>query len=369
MSETLEKLRKVLLGMRLYEKCAQNGVSNEELENRLSMLQNRNCLTNCDLQDLVNVCQLNTEPRRGCATSIDLEIAKDTPCNEYFEQEDCSVCLEPLSEGETEYAGKCGHLFHEACLKRYLSTLPQRNYRCPTCRGEVFQKFFENSRQQRQPREEVLDFLFENEIEFYDEEEETITLLGEPEITATLSDEVYRISFGEEFVLDVNPESLDDFKEGIVPLVNEKVIDLFSRSSRTLITSMQRVWDELTTRGRIDLSDLNIVRPTEEIIRETITLSDRLEPWTYIGGTMNINTKLYNFIQEYIIQEIGTDDAILPRIEPYFDTFQFYENKDIFLAAVLLMVPRFVKELQETQLENQWSYEGDSDIELEEESD
>jgi hypothetical protein len=154
MSETLEKLRKVLLGMRLYEKCAQNGVSNEELENRLSMLQNRNCLTNCDLQDLVNVCQLNTEPRRGCATSIDLEIAKDEPCNEYFEQEDCSVCLDSLSEGETEYAGKCGHLFHEACLKRYLSTLTQRNYRCPTCRGEVFQKFFENSRnrEQRQPR-------------------------------------------------------------------------------------------------------------------------------------------------------------------------------------------------------------------------
>ena len=359
MSEPLEKIRKVLLGMRLYDKCAQNGVSNQELENRLTMLQNRNCLTNCDLQDLINVCQLNTEPRRGCATSIDLEIAQDIPCNEYFEQDECPICFDSLSEGETEYAGKCGHLFHEACLKGYLNTLTQRNYRCPICRGEVFQKFFEGSHQQRQPREEVLDNQF-----IGDEEEVMITLLRDPEITATLSDEVYRISFGEEFVTDVNQDALDDFKEGIVPLVNEKVIDLFSRASRTLITSMQRVWDHITIRGSIDLTDLNIVRPTEENIREISRIADRIEPWTYTGTTMTINTKLYDFIQEYIMEEIGTDEDIVGRFEQYFNILQSYENKDTFLAAVFLIIPRFIKELEENQAENEWAYEGDSDIEL-----
>ena len=364
MSETLEKLRKVLLGMRLYEKCAQNGVSNEELENRLSMLQNRNCLTNCDLQDLVNVCQLNTEPRRGCATSIDLEIAKDTPCNEYFEQEDCSICLDSLSEGETEYAGKCGHLFHEACLKRYLSTLPQRNYRCPTCRGEVFQKFFENSRQQRQPREEVLDFQFVDDDGFQvvDDEEELLNiLLREPEITATLRDEQYRIFFGEHFVTDTNEDSIDDFKEGIVPLVNDKVIDLFTREYRRLLPSMQRVWDELTRRGRNDISDLNIVRPTEENIRTIITIADRIEPETS-ARTMDINVSMYEFIVTYIIDIIGNDEDLVERFEPYFNIFQFYENKDMFLAAVLLMVPPFIKDLEESQLENELPpFDSDSD--------
>jgi hypothetical protein len=53
MSETLNKIRRVLMGEKLFEKCAANSVSNEELEDRLAMLQNRNCLTNCNLQDII----------------------------------------------------------------------------------------------------------------------------------------------------------------------------------------------------------------------------------------------------------------------------------------------------------------------------
>ena len=359
MSETLEKIRKVLLGMQLYDKCAQNGVSNEELEERLSMLQNRNCLTNCDLQDLVNVCQLNTEPRRGCATSIDLETAKDEPCHEYFEQqeEDCAICYEPLNEGDTEYAGKCGHLFHKACLRGYLSTLQERNYKCPTCRGDVFQKFFRV--RQGTVREVPLERIRGNEEVISENPLVTVRIEEGIELDDTYYG--FGIYFANKFVTYISEGMIDNFRERIVPMLNEKIIDVFSRESYALINEINAVFNEAS----IDAEDveLDIEILTQEKIREVLQEADRIQPNTRTQN-ININATFYEFIKDYIITGIGDDDDLVAYFERYFvDELQFYDDADTFKGAVLMLVPAFIKELKDEQGYSEYEIELDEDEE------
>lgn len=59
----------------------------------------------------------------------------------------CSICL----EGGVDYSTKCGHVFHEACLFRwiindklqrrrlwgYIGSLAPLNGTCPQCRGDI----------------------------------------------------------------------------------------------------------------------------------------------------------------------------------------------------------------------------------------
>ncbi|KAI3730540.1 hypothetical protein L1987_61711 [Smallanthus sonchifolius] len=47
------------------------------------------------------------------------------------EQVECAVCLSTIGEDEDIRELRCGHLFHEACLDRWLSF---RNRTCPLCR-------------------------------------------------------------------------------------------------------------------------------------------------------------------------------------------------------------------------------------------
>ena len=364
MSETLEKIRKVLLGMQLYDKCAQNGVSNEELEERLAMLQNRNCLTNCDLQDLVNVCQLNTEPRRGCATSIDLETAKDEPCHEYFEQqeEDCAICYEPLDEGEAEYAGKCGHLFHKACLRGYLSTLQERNYKCPACRGDVFRKFFRREQVRANEQQEVINL--EDDEKMISENPLVTTRLitvrfgedDEPE------EDKYVIYFGRHrhYVTEISENMIDNFRERILPMLNEKAIDVFSRESNRLIREINRVFNE--TDIQAEDAELDIERLTEERIREVLQESDTIQPTT-TAQQININATLYDFIRKYIVVGIGEDEDLVQYFEEYFLLLQDYQNADTFISAVLLLVPAFIKELKEEQGYSEYEIELNEDEE------
>ena len=117
------------------------------------MLQHRNCLTSCNLNDLIKVCRLNTSPSQSCKSSIKREEKKDESCTNYFEnkkQEDCAICLEKLDQGEVLYAGKCGHLFHKNCIEDFTGinkNLTNVQPQCPICRGPVFKKFLSKKRQ------------------------------------------------------------------------------------------------------------------------------------------------------------------------------------------------------------------------------
>ncbi|KAI3817144.1 hypothetical protein L1987_10933 [Smallanthus sonchifolius] len=50
------------------------------------------------------------------------------------EQVECAVCLSAIGEDEDVGELRCGHLFHEACLDRWLSF---RNRTCPLCRDRL----------------------------------------------------------------------------------------------------------------------------------------------------------------------------------------------------------------------------------------
>ena len=155
MSKTLDNIRKLLLGSELYSKCLSNGLSSQELSERLEMLQHRNCLTSCNLNDLIKVCRLNTSPSQRCKSSIKKEEKNDEPCSNYFEnqkQQDCAICLEKLDQGEVSYVGKCGHLFHKTCIEDFIKSGINKNVtngqpQCPICRGPVFKKFLTKKRQ------------------------------------------------------------------------------------------------------------------------------------------------------------------------------------------------------------------------------
>jgi hypothetical protein len=43
--------------------------------------------------------------------------------------QECSICLDPISENAIQCC-KCGHCFHEECIKRWL----KKNPTCPLCR-------------------------------------------------------------------------------------------------------------------------------------------------------------------------------------------------------------------------------------------
>ncbi|KNZ63278.1 RING zinc finger domain superfamily protein [Puccinia sorghi] len=52
------------------------------------------------------------------------------------EEEDCSVCLNRLSQGDTtEWPGRCKHKFHVACLVGWRRE--QNQATCPLCRDAV----------------------------------------------------------------------------------------------------------------------------------------------------------------------------------------------------------------------------------------
>ena len=381
MSETLNNIRKVLMGEKLFEKCAANGVSNEELEDRLAMLLNRNCLTNCNLQDMINVCQLNTEPNRSCANSIDLDIGKDEPCHKWYEQqnEECPICFDALREGETEYAGKCGHLFHEACLKGYLNTLNERDYKCPTCRGEVFGKFYRRRQPPVRPRQ------IQYEPEQVDVEAEIVNgeqvILRNPPVTARqdiVGLSLYTgIYFGNKLITIIeNHNDFVNFKRNIVPLLRQKVKDIFRTQNNRLRSKMQQEWNELTAMdNEVEDDDEKVShyinKPTASKIINTIAASGRLNERTYSAtGQLNVNATLYDFIANYCLRDLNERDE--EGLEGYRQSLMNYTDSEKFLALVLLMVPSFIDELvywdeseseNESEDESEDEYEGENQIE------
>merc|ERR1719231_1818416 len=45
----------------------------------------------------------------------------------------CTVCFEPVNDGEDIFALRCGHRHHQQCLTDWL----QRKNECPDCRGLI----------------------------------------------------------------------------------------------------------------------------------------------------------------------------------------------------------------------------------------
>ena len=47
---------------------------------------------------------------------------------------ECSICLEPYKQDDDIIILKCGHLFHESCIKTWIT--PERQ-NCPNCRSGI----------------------------------------------------------------------------------------------------------------------------------------------------------------------------------------------------------------------------------------
>ncbi|XP_011015548.1 PREDICTED: probable E3 ubiquitin-protein ligase XERICO [Populus euphratica] len=67
---------------------------------------------------------------------------------------ECAVCLDDVEEGEEIRELRCGHIFHRACLYRWLDF---RQSTCPLCRGSLA---FRRTLILDQRRTEVLTFKF-----------------------------------------------------------------------------------------------------------------------------------------------------------------------------------------------------------------
>lgn len=71
-------------------------------------------------------------------------LAEDTnvPVKEGEGEEDCRICLEPLTNHGNVKPLKCSHAFHGACLKRWIdqSAESKDGFRCPTCRDTIEQE-------------------------------------------------------------------------------------------------------------------------------------------------------------------------------------------------------------------------------------
>ena len=50
------------------------------------------------------------------------------------EEEECVICMDLIKSGSICIQTKCGHIFHELCIKRWLTT---KQNTCPTCRCSV----------------------------------------------------------------------------------------------------------------------------------------------------------------------------------------------------------------------------------------
>jgi hypothetical protein len=136
------ELRRQLLGEKLFNRCQNpqgNPVTDQDLSNRLQYLNSRNCLTNCNEDDLANFCGLRQgQIRRECQTTVDNPLTRDCvdERNRFLEERlegGCVICMEEFSdENPAVVFGPCGHTYHQACIEQL------RDFRCPECRSGRF---------------------------------------------------------------------------------------------------------------------------------------------------------------------------------------------------------------------------------------
>lgn len=72
------------------------------------------------------------EPAATCAAAAAPSEAPRVPATPRRAWKDCNICLEPMSRGKR--LPGCGHMFHRACLRRWLLN---GNGTCPLCRQDI----------------------------------------------------------------------------------------------------------------------------------------------------------------------------------------------------------------------------------------
>jgi len=182
--EDLDTLRRTLLGQELYNRCenpGRNPVTYQDLSNRLQYLNNKNCLQECDEDDLAKFCGLKEgEVRQNCQVASvnprNLDCVEER--NQFFSERKtngCVICFEDFSvENPPVMYGACGHTYHKSCLDQ----LP--NDRCPECRGTKFTIYRNRAEIQEQNRQ-IREFQ-----QFYQMQEERFPRVNLPANTKNL---------------------------------------------------------------------------------------------------------------------------------------------------------------------------------------
>jgi len=164
----LDSIRKLLLGD-LYKQCNTNenggGVERHQLDAQLAKLKLDGCLEGCNVDDLVNVCQLSTATIPACMRENDRTCAEgwfqkqrnppsmallyreyvnakmfedddDDDEDEGDEQIECPICNQhPTSEIEMQQMKRsCGHYAHISCLIEAAESQTDQQAKCPYCR-------------------------------------------------------------------------------------------------------------------------------------------------------------------------------------------------------------------------------------------
>jgi len=137
-----EELRKLILG-KYYWKCKNkiSPVSNLLLNNLLQDLQDQGLLLNCNLNDLIRLCEFK-KVESPCFTSIQ---SSQFPKNNIIDQlsldedeQECPICLEEFDEEkiEIERLSPCGHYAHKSCIQKSARALVKSPF-CPLCKETV----------------------------------------------------------------------------------------------------------------------------------------------------------------------------------------------------------------------------------------
>ena len=369
MSQDLENIRRKLLGKHLYEKCEINGLSEAELQERLDMLKEKNCLTDCDIQDLIYACNLKTQPSARCSQ----QTTQKGECTSYFDEqinESCPICYEPVEEKEYIYIGKCGHAAHEECLEKWIDTIRRKggNYTCPVCRGQVFRRLYEGkyavrrdienigqnivAERMRQANLRALEYQRQNppvrrdvinvpldESESEEDEFEDIILLENPSLIIESEDrEIYRVKLDFNILTEGEEHLIGDFRRMVPQFFTQRMIDVFQREYPSHLDTMRRMWTETGLRGEVE-------EPTEENMRNIISRANRIDPSATFDRN-NINVTFVDFVSKFILEYLMEDEENYNWISDYVGRLQNYENEETFMALILLFFPNFIEKLE-----------------------
>lgn len=179
--KNIDAIRLLLLG-NLYNRCSSGGVSQAELQQHLLQLQSQGCLSECNVQDLVGMCNLKSSKipasraerqkliptcfkanvmNVGCLRNVlkatqslldrfDRDYSEDESKEQESEDTDdvCSICLEyettlPNGAVDIPLTTPCGHYFHANCLQHSLANAMLRNapLQCAQCRQSLDPSF------------------------------------------------------------------------------------------------------------------------------------------------------------------------------------------------------------------------------------
>ncbi|KAF2707814.1 hypothetical protein K504DRAFT_383374 [Pleomassaria siparia CBS 279.74] len=101
-------------------------VPRQTTPNRASQVVNRPNLQS------VEEANVKTTPRMGLSPRQYGEI-----CQHHSSDDDCTICLEPLSEGQVLKMNGCHHFFHYSCIFDLINSNHTSCKRCPVCRHKM----------------------------------------------------------------------------------------------------------------------------------------------------------------------------------------------------------------------------------------